>query len=622
MTKYGFHGKLLRVDLTQEKIETQDIPDDLIQNYLGGSGIAVNMLFEQLDAKIKNPLDPQAVLVIITGLLTGTGVPTGCKASFCAHSPLTGIWGESSVGGNWSSQLKFTGFDGIVVTGKSKKPVYLWIHDGKCEVKSAAKVWGKDTYETARLLVKETAPNAQVAAIGVAGERLVKFAAVVVGVPQQPRAAGRCGMGAIMGSKNLKAIVVAGSQKPQIFDNPGLRNSIKELMPGIREKTEGLRKYGTGGSIQMQEMWGDLPIKNFLESRWEKGAARINGQTMMETMGKKNYACFSCPIACGKELNITTGEYAPLECVGPEYETLVSLGSLLLNDNLASIAKANDLCNLYGLDTISAGSAIAFAIEACDRGILTKKEPAGRELKWSDPKVILELIRKIAYREGIGDLLAEGTRAAATRLGGISIELAQQIKGLEMSYHDPRGNVGMALSYATASRGGCHLDALTFYVEMGAGVAELDYTGPTNPHTEEGKAELVFKLQNLGNVFNATGMCKFILRAIGGKTVTRWLNLTMGWELDVARLYRIGERIHNLKRCYNIRCGMAGSDDTLPPRLLSLARNKGNARGVLPNLKKMLDEYYALRGWTTGGRPTRAKLQELGLNTIKAPNED
>jgi len=396
-------------------------------------------------------------------------------------------------------------------------------------------------------------------------------------------------------------------------DKEGLQEKVKEITPAIREYTQALHNFGTGGSVEAREYTGDLPIKNFAQSRWS-GAIKTTGQVIVNTFLKKHYACYACPIACGKEISWES------ETVhGPEYETLSAFGSNLLNDDLVSIIQMNDLCNRYGIDTISLGVILAFAIEAYEEGLLDKKELHGMDLKWSNPKVYIDIIHQMAKNEKLGKFLAQGVRELSKQVGGNSIEYAIHTKGLEIPMHDPRAYTGMALSYATANRGGCHLESVSYMIESGIPMLDLGYDEyhKVHPHNSEGKAELVAKLQDYMNVLNALGLCKFLLVGrIGPKIVSEWLNQVTGWNVDQRELMKIGERLHNLKRLYNIKLGVNKKDDTLPPRLLNLARNDGLAVGVLPDLDYMLKEYYIIREWDNNGIPKSDKIKELGIISI------
>jgi len=593
--------RIIEVNLTKGSISIQKLDENIFRYYLGGSGLAAKLLYDELHTELPS-LHPDSPLLFFSGLLTGTPVPTACKLSICARSPLTGIWNEATVGGTWGAELKFCGYEGIIIRGKAEKPVYLYITSKEIKIKDAQEVWGQDTYHTSQHLKEKHGPEIKIASIGQAGENLVNISSIVIDAPHY-RLAGRGGLGAVMGSKNLKAIIVKGNLKPPTKNPLVLKEILKADRQNIRHYTEGLHKLGTAGLVEVREYTGDLPIKNFAMSRWE-GASKITGQIIVDTLFKKHYACFACPIACGKEVKIKT---PPFVVHGPEYETVAAFGSLCLNDNIDSIVRANDLCNRYGIDTISFGISAAFAMEACEKGFLNQEDFEGINLEWGNSRAIIKLVHQVAKNEGPGKLLGQGVRLFSKKVGKNSEEFAIHVKGLELPLHDPRAYTGMALSYATANRGGCHLESLSYAIESGIPLEDLGY-GEDNildPHTSVGKAELVIKLQNYMNVFNALGLCKFLLFGrIGPTKVTEWLNHVTGWNLTPAELLTIGKRLHNLKRRYNVRLGINRKDDILPPRLLHLARNDGMAAGVLPELDKMLEEYYHLRGWDENGIPT------------------
>ncbi len=605
--------KIINLDLSKRAIYIQKLEEGLFRKYLGGSGLAAKLLYDELHPEL-SPLHPDSPLLFFSGLLTGTAVPTACKLSVCARSPLTGIWNEATVGGTWGAELKFCGYEGIIIIGKAEKPVYLYLTPEEIKIKGAQEIWGLDSYYTSQSLKEKYGSEIKIASIGQAGENLVNISSIVINAPHY-RLAGRGGLGAVMGSKNLKAIVVKGNLKPPVKNPLALKESLKADRKNIRHYTEGLHELGTAGSVEVREYTGDLPIKNFAQSRWP-GASKITGQVIVDTLFKRHYACFSCPIACGKQVKINV---PPFVAHGPEYETIAALGSLCLNDNLSSIVEANDLCNRYGIDTISLGISIAFAMEANEKALLDQESFQDVNIKWGESQSIIKIIHQVAKNEGLGKLIGQGVRSFSQKSGNISEEFAIHTKGLEIALHDPRAYLGMALSYATANRGGCHLESLSYAVESGIPLEDLGYGEDNilNPHTSVGKAELVIKLQNYMNVLNALGLCKFLIFGrVGPTKVTQWLNYVTGWNLTPKELLTIGERLHNLKRSYNVRLGIDRKDDTLPPRLLHLARNAGMAAGVLPELDKMLEEYYQLRGWNENGIPTEKKWKELGLKHI------
>ena len=601
--------KILEINITTHHFKELIVTEEEVRKYLGGSGLAAQYLYQCLDPTI-SPLAPDNPLLFFPGLLTGINIPTACKTSVCGRSPLTGIWNEATVGGHWGAALKKSGYEGMILKGKAANPIYLYLNSDGVIFEDAQTLWGLDTYETSEK-IKETYPSVQIASIGPAGENLVSISAIVFDAPHY-RLAGRGGMGALMGSKNLKAIAIEAAKTPvPVADQEGLKRSVKELTPSIREYTQALHNYGTGGTVEAREYTGDLPIKNFAQSRWD-GAARTTGQVIAETILKKHYACYACPIACGKEVTLKEKIVH-----GPEYETLSAFGSNLINDDLDSIVLMNDLCNRYGIDTISLGVTLAFAIEAHEEGLLKKEDLYGIDLTWANPEAYIALTHQVAQNERFGKRIGQGVRTLSRQLGDNSQEYALHTKGLEYPMHDPRAYTGMALSYATANRGACHLESLSYAIESGLPAADLGYDehNKVDPHSSEGKAQLVVKLQDYMNVLNALGLCKFLLSGrVGPETVSEWVNSVTGWKLDQTELMQIGQRLHNLKRLYNVKLGITKKDDTVPPRLLNLARTDGLAEGILPDIDYMLSEYYRIRDWDDQGIPKEDKIKELDLN--------
>jgi aldehyde:ferredoxin oxidoreductase len=611
--KGGYIGKLLRVNLTEQicSVENLEAQEETLEKFIGGVGLSARYLFEETTSRT-DPLGPDNKLILMTGPFCGTPVPTSGRHAVVARSPLTGIYGESDCGGNWGAMLKKTGFDGIIFEGQSKNPVYLWVNDGKTEIRDASHLWGLDTYDLDEIIKNETHGKAVVASIGQAGERLVRFGSIMTD-GNDGRAAGRTGMGAVMGSKKLKAIAVQGRGEVNIIDRKALTDSIREIIPNVMKRTEGLRQYGTSGGVAQIEKLGDLPIKNWRLGSWE-AVEKISGIRLADTILTGRFHCGACPIGCGRIVEIKEGKYAPVKGAGPEYETVAALGSLLLVEDLEAICKANELCNRYGIDTMSTGGVIAFAFEAFERGILPRELTSDLNLSWGDPDAMLRLIHLIGKREGIGDLLAEGVKRAAEKLGHFSQEFAIHTKGLEPSLHDPRAHNGLAVLYATSSIGASHSQGQTHNFEKVLTCPEMGITEPHDRFAVEGKGELVAKTQDLMCLFDSLKLCKFTL--FGGISLTyihQWLKSITGWDLSLNELIKAGERISNLKRLYNIRLGLSRKDDLLHPRLLTHRRGTGGSAENLPHLGKMLSEYYAFRGWDEEGIPRIEKLRELGL---------
>jgi aldehyde:ferredoxin oxidoreductase len=602
---HGFYGKVLEVNLSTAEMKETPLPGEDYRRYLGGSGLAAKIFYERGYHKI-DPFDEAAPLLVFTGLLTGHKLPAACKASFCGRSPATGIWAEATVGGYWPAALKTCGYDGLVITGRSRGPVYLYLNGAGVEIRDASALWGKDVYATGEIIREELEEAARVAAIGPAGENGVSIAAIMID-GSDARAAGRCGFGAIMGAKNLKAVVArrAGGP-PQVADAGGLAEARKEVLPRIRKTTKNLTAFGTAGGLPVAEILGDLPIRNWTRGAWAEGAARVSGQAMADAgLMVKHFACFSCPIRCGKVMKVEVGPYRGTVAHGPEYETIAGFGSMCLNDDPNYIIAANDLCNRLGLDTISTASAVAFAMELFEYGLISKAESAGLDLRWGSGEGILKLISLIARREGLGAKLSLGVKKAAAYFGPLAQEFIAESKGLELAFHDPRAFSSMALVYATGNRGACHLEGLTYFNENKAFPASLiGLTDEYDLHSSLGKAALAKRMQDYMNIFNALGLCKFLIRGhVTAADIARWLSCVTGWDVAEEELWETGERLFNLKRLINVELGISRKDDTLSPRLLVHDRREGFAAGSLPHLGKMLAEYYNLRGWTAEGIP-------------------
>ncbi|OQY16190.1 MAG: hypothetical protein B6I32_04090 [Desulfobacterium sp. 4572_20] len=612
---YGYHGKLLKVDLSNRKIEYQDLSESDCKKFIGGAGIGTKILYEETGPET-DPLAPENQLIAMTGPFTGSSVPSTGRHHIVARSPLTGILGESNVGGSWAVHFKRTGFDGIIVSGKSDSPAYLWIHDDGVEIRDAQHLWGKDSFDAAHQLKNETHKKATAAVIGQAGEKLVKLASIPH-IGTSVRAAARTGMGAVMGSKNLKAIVVYGTRKITQADPEGLKASLKLIRPHLKEATKTFGKFGTAGGVENYEKLGNFPLKNWRQGRWDN-IGKISGFSMYDTILTGRTACHSCAIACGRLIKISEGPYAPLEGEGPEYESIGTLGGECLVDDLSAICKANELCNRYGLDTISVGATIAFAMEAYERKILTKKDTDGVELTWGNSDALIEMIHKIGRREGIGELMGEGSCKMAKAIGQNSVEFAVHVKGLEPSAHDPRRFWSQGLSYATAARGACHNASWGHAYELALNMPEIGIPEAQESYTIDGMAEMTAKLQNMMCMQDALIICRFtqVGKGVDVNNMVDWLNRITGWEMDVPEFMETGERIFNLKRLYNTRIGISRKDDCLPPRFTSLERTGKELTNKLPPIGQLLSDYYDFRDWSETGIPTQNKMKALGLDEI------
>jgi len=608
----GYMNQVLRVDLTTGKITTQVFREEDLRKYIGGSGLGTKILFDETD-QFTDPLGPENRLIFMTGPIVGTKAVNSGRYHVVTKSPLTGIFGEADSGGTFGPALKRAGFDGIVFTGKAEHPVYLWLNNGIAEIREAESLWGRDTYEVDRILKKELGKDIVTCSIGQAGEKLVRIASIMNdGVDGRPAA--RCGVGAVMGSKLLKAIAVRGNLPVPVANDTEMSALVKKGAPVIVKNTA-WAKYGTANGIQGSEQIGNLPVRNFSQGNFA-GVATINGYYMADTILTKRYYCEKCVMGCGRTVEVKEGKYKTVEGGGLEYETIGLMGSNCLIDDICALAKANELCNRYGIDTISTGSAIAFAMEAYEKGIITKDMTGGLELKWGDPDVLVALVEKIAFRKDIGNLLAEGTAKAAKTLGGLATEFAIHVKGLDFPAHDPRNAVGTGLQFATSARGACHLSSFTHDFEIGATFPELGYSKSPDRWELKGKGEFISKFQNAMGMFDSLIFCKFIVYGLGDeiiKTMLGWVNASTGWDMSFDEFMLTGERIFNLKRLYNVKHGISRKDDTLPPRILNHKRGTGGAADNLPHLGLMLSEYYQCRGWDEFGIPTDSTLQRLGL---------
>ncbi|MFX0068318.1 MAG: aldehyde ferredoxin oxidoreductase family protein [Promethearchaeota archaeon] len=612
----GYTGNILRVNLWKCKTSIEKTDKKLAEKYLGGSGLACRILYDMI-GKNTDPLGPENPLVFMTGPLTGTPAPSCGRYCICAKSPLTGIWGESNSGGRFGPTLKFSGFDGVIVVGRSSKPVYLLILDGIPELRSAKNLMGNSTFETQELIVEETGQKRiSVACIGPAGENLVKYAAIVNDgrkASGRKGAAGRTGMGAVMGSKNLKAIATIGSEKVPLAEEEEFRKVAKEasILIGESTSTAMYRQVGTGGFVDMAQEMGSMPNRYFTSGVFEN-AGRISGSTMAETILVRNSACYGCQIGCGRVIEVKEGNYELSETDGPEYETLCAFGSLIMNDSLEGLAYANYLCNAYGIDTISCGSTIAFVTYLYDKGKISKSDTEGIALKWGDIDTVIGLIGMIAQRRGFGRILAEGVRSVAQKYD--ASDYAAEVKGLEIPFHDPRGFSGMALCYSTSPRGACHLNGDIFMVDLGQEVPELGIVSGDR-FDEKNKPAVAVKAQNWRTVYNSMIMCQFCNPP--PDMIAKLLTYSTGQKYDIRNLDILGERIFNLKRCLNVKLGVSSKDDRLT-RIVLTPLKEGGSEGRIPNLEKMLEDYYEIRQWDHNtGKPAQEKLEHLNLEELK-----
>lgn len=600
----GYTGKLIRVNLTNKVIKVEKLNMDYAAKFIGGRGLGSKYLYDEIDPQI-DALSPENKLIFMTGPMTGTYATCAGRFNVVAKAPLTGTIGAANSGGYFGPEIKFAGYDGIIFEGKSNKPVYLHINDDLIELKDASNVWGKDVYETTDMLLKENEEDAKVACIGPAGENLVLFAAIM---NDKDRAAGRSGLGAVMGSKNLKAVVVKGTKgigvaNPLQFNNAVADARQKVNANGVTGIGGGLATYGTEVLVNILNEMHALPTNNWQSSRFED-AEKISGEYLNEHYLVKNKACFACPIGCGRVIKIPDGKYKGI-VGGPEYEAAWSYGASCGVSDLNSINKANYVCNLLGLDPITMGATIACAMELYEKGYITGDDLGGKELKFGDAESILEWTEKTGRREGFGDLLALGSYRLGEKFG--HPEFSMTVKKQEMPAYDGRAIQGMGLSYATSNRGGCHVRGYVTSTEV------LGIPMKTDPLTTEGKAPLVKLFQDLTALVDSSDICLFTTFAIGLPELSGMLRSTCGIEETDEELLRAGERIWNLEKLFNLEAGLTRQDDYLPPRLLNEPVSSGPSKGKVTELEVMLDEYYEIRGWDKEGVPTDEKLEELSL---------
>jgi len=597
----GWVGKILRVDLTKGETKIEDLDRNLAQKFLGGRGLGSKIFFDEVDPNI-DPFSPGNKLIMATGPLTGTSASAAGRYMVITKSPLTGTIACSNSGGHFGAELKFAGFDLVILEGKSKEPVYLYIEDGKAELKDAKALWGKTTHEATDQILSETDRDARVSCIGPAGEKLVRFACII---NDKHRAAGRSGVGAVMGSKNLKAVAVRGSGSITIADKEAFRKATLDGFQKVKANpvtSQGLPAYGTCVLVNIINASGIFPTRNFQEGVFE-GAEKISGEVLAEDILVRNRACFSCPIACGRVVKVTNPKYEFFG-EGPEYESDWSMGGCCGVDNLDAIAKGNYLCDTLGLDPISAGVTIACGMELFEKGIISAKEVGG-PLNFGDADVMVEMVKAIGYREGFGNALAEGSYRLAERFG--HPEYSMSVKKQEFPAYDGRGAQGMGLQYATSNRGACHVRGYLTSPEILGSPEKLD------PFETKGKPGWVKLFQDLTAVIDSVGICLFTSFAFGGPEILSYFKAATGTEMNLDELMKAGERIWNLERIFNLKAGITGKDDRLPDRLVKEPMPLGPAEGKVVELDKMLPEYYQLRGWDKEGNPTREKVKELGL---------
>ena len=610
----GFAGKILRVDLSTSSSTVEEPKEDFYRRYLGGTGFVSYFLLKELKAGI-DPLGPENKLIFAGGPLTGVPVSGMGRNSIGAKSPLTGGQGNSEVGGFWGAELKFAGFDAIVVEGKAPVPVYIWIEDGKVEIKDAGYLWGKTTKDVQDWLKQQHGTGTRVCQIGPAGENQVRIACVVNDINH---AAGRCGLGAVMGSKNLRAIAVRGHQKVPLANQAAATPLMRRLFNDIKNNrgAQGMHNMGTAGGVMGFNMTSSLPTRNFQFGQFE-GAEKISGAAINQTILKGRGGCYACTVRCKPEVRVGEPYNVIPEYGGPEYETVGSLGSMCGVDNLPAIAKGNALCSAYGLDTISTGDSIAFAMECFEKGIITEADTGGIKLNFGNAEAMLQMIEMIAHRQGFGNVLADGVARASQKIGKGSEQFAMHVNGQEIPMHEPRLKMGIGIGYAISHTGAdhCHNIHDTVYsMRIGSGMKAMGVFDPV-PVTDLGPAKIRILVYGSlwQHVLDSLVFCNFV--PLPSDDIVELMRVATGWNTNLFELMKNAERYVTMARLFNLREGKGKRFDVLPKRFFT-PFTSGPLKGVAPTEAKVneaVELYYGMLGWDKDGVPTAAKLGELGI---------
>jgi len=602
---YGYREQILYVNLTDKSTESRKLDEATARAFLGGNGLAAKIIHDMVP-KNADPLGPENCLVIAAGPFNGTPVWGTGRGHLAAISPLTGIFADSNFGGDFASKIKASGYDAIAVTGASKEPVYLYINNGHPELRPAPHLAGKETSTAHELIIKETSHDVETALIGPGGENLVPYASIICS-GKRISAAGRGGLGAVMGAMGLKGVALRGDGTVSSAAPDELKGLLKELLPGVREQGKGLTSLGTPILVKNINGSGRLGTRNNQKETFDDFEA-ISGETIAENHRTKHVACRGCPLACGKMVSVSEGEFTGREVKMPEYETLYAIGSMLENSSLQSIFNTNHLCDELGLDTITFGVTVAFLTECVEKGLLSNDD-LEIPLAFGDFSRLPEITKKTAVKEGrLGELLAMGSRRLAEEIGQESENFLYQVKGLEIAGHSARGVRTMGLAYATATRGGSHHDA------------RADYRPPDKDPGFDGLPAYIIQSNHATAVGDSLVMCRFLSERASGRIIEdnllRLINLVTGFDMTLDELDAVGERIYNLERLINTERGITRKDDTLPLRVLNEPIPEGPLKGrniSKDELKALLDDYYRLRGWSSEGIPGEEKLKELGL---------
>ncbi len=621
MSSFGHNGRILRVDLTKGAIRSEEIPEAVYRRYLGGGALGLYFLLREVP-KGADPLGPDNILAFMASAVTGTPAPGFSRYSVVAKSPLTGGFGESEAGGWWGPELKNAGYDGIIFSGQSSTPVYLWLHDGESELKPAEHIWSRTSGEAQKAIREELGDQKiRVAVIGPGAEKQIPFACIL---NELKHANGRCGMGAVMGSKKLKAVAVRGKNRPVPADKEKVKAILKDLGDSWKENPTTMTKLGTARGVRGLQGAGLLPTRNFNEGTFEN-FENITAEKMLDTILTGRGTCYGCYVKCKREVTVDTEEFhADPEYGGPEYETIAAFGAACGIDSLPAIATANQICQEHTIDTISTGMRLAFAIECFEKGLLTEADTDGIRLAFGDEKAMLAMLRKMVNREGFGKILSGNLEELICHIGEKSRDYAMHVKGMMIPLQEPRGKTGVGLAYAVSASGPDHMEiqhdpvletegGLDLYSPLGLieGVASHDMGVK--------KVRQFMYLQTLYSMYNSLGFCDFCARPVGPFTIDRlveYVRAVTGWNTSLWELMKVGERHSTMARIFNLREGKTESDDTLPKRLFEGLGGSGPETGnriSSEDFRKAVEVYYTMMGWSTQGIPALSKLQELDI---------
>jgi aldehyde:ferredoxin oxidoreductase len=619
---YGYNGKILRIDLSKQTIEIEEPDEKLYRTYIGGGGLAAYYLLKEQPPGA-DPLGPDNRLIFMTSAVAGTPAAGFSRFTVAAKSPLTGGFAETEAGGWFGPELKFAGFDAIIIKGQAENPVYLWIHDGAAEIRDAGHLWGKEIGDVHDQIIDELGDSrVRIAQIGPAGEKQVRYACII---NELKHANGRTGMGAVMGAKNLRAVAVRGRKKMELSDPDAVKALVKWHNATYLETQAVRQDLGTAAGVVALSLSGILPTRNFKKGAFDQAEA-ISGEAMKEQILVGRGQCYACPVRCKREVKVTEPYSVDPRFGGPEYETIGALGSLCEIGDIKAIAKGNERCQQYGIDTISVGVCIAFAMECAENGLLSSEDADGLEISFGNADAMLALIEKIGKREGIGDMLAEGVERAAQKIGNGAERFAMHVKGQEIPMHEPRGKTSLALAYAVSATGADHVrcphDQL-FYPQPNSNLKEAAILGiddaPAPTDLGPAKARYFYYLQNTWSLYNVIGMCIFTGFPLGHfklDQIVDYVRAVTGWRTSLLELVKANERSLHLFRIFNHLEGVSKKDDILPDRFFEPLEN-GALEGMQLDreaFQDALETYYEMMGWDVKtGLPTRAKLYEIGL---------